>query len=272
MKIEREHIEVGSATIYYQVAGAGEPVVLVHGLSGSTKWWAKNIEALARHFRVHLIDLIGFGGSQGRSRFVLSEAAGVLAEWMDQIGIEPANVVGHSMGGYISAELAADFPGRVDRLVLVDAAGLPFGYNYPKHAFGLLRVLRHLPFDFWPVLVQDAYRAGPVTILDALRQILFSDLRVKLAQIEVPALVVWGEHDTVIPVAVGETLSHSLPHAEFIVLDGAGHNPMWDRPLAFNRALLHFLTEGRQDGDATADLSQHPQRAPHAGAPTPSQA
>ncbi|HEV2127707.1 MAG TPA: alpha/beta fold hydrolase, partial [Thermomicrobiales bacterium] len=82
-----------------------------------------------------------FGESRGPNPFVLSEAAGYLAGWMDRLGIEQADIVGHSMGGFIAAELAADFPNRVARLVLVDAAVLPFGEGYLRHLTGLFRAL-----------------------------------------------------------------------------------------------------------------------------------
>src|SRR5262245_44334445 len=128
--IEHRRAQVGPAVIHYQVAGAGEPLVLVHGLSGSSRWWGRNIGALARHFQVYMIDLIGFGASRNRHPFVLAEAAGHLIRWMDQLGIARASFVGHSMGGFISAELAADAPARVERLVLVDAAAMPFEPSY----------------------------------------------------------------------------------------------------------------------------------------------
>src|SRR5581483_1554615 len=116
---ERRRIAVGPATIAYEVAGSGPPVVLLHGLSGSSRWWRRNIGALAPHRRVYIVDLIGFGASRGQARFVLAEAAGTLMRWLDLLGLARASLVGHSMGGLIAAELAADAPDRVDRLVLV---------------------------------------------------------------------------------------------------------------------------------------------------------
>ncbi len=188
--IERRCIEIGDVPIAYEVAGSGEPLVLVHGLSGSTRWWAKNVEALGWRFRVHSIDLVGFGESRGGHPFVLREAAGYLATWMDQVGIERADVVGHSMGGFIAAELAADFPDRCERLVLVDAAALPFGYGYLRHLVGLLRALWYTPISFLPVLATDACRAGPLAVLKAARRLLTSDIRPKLARIDAPTLLV----------------------------------------------------------------------------------
>lgn len=234
-------IRIDGVPIVYEEAGSGEPLVLIHGLSGSTRWWAKNIEALGRCFHVYSIDLVGFGESRGTHPFVLSEAAGRLAAWMDQLGIERANIVGHSMGGFIAAELAADFPDRIARLVLVDAAVLPFGYGYLRHLTGLLRALGYTPLSFLPVLATDAWRAGPMAVLKAARELLTADIRPKLSLIDAPTLLVWGEYDTVVPVEIGRQLLQHLRHADLMVIPAAGHNPMWGRAEIFNRAVLEFL-------------------------------
>ena len=234
--------------IYYQVAGEGPPLVLVHGLSGSGRWWARNVPRLAERFRVYVVDLIGFGRSRHGSSFVLSEAAERLAEWMGCIGLVRASIVGHSMGGLIAADLAADCPDRVERLVLVDAAAFSPGPDYGHHAMGLLSWLRYAPLGFLPVLVADAWRAGPITLARAARELLAIDLGPKVARVRAPTLIVWGEHDTVVPVEVGDRLRARLPGAELVVIPGAAHNPMWDRPEAFNRAVLEFLGSSRDSG------------------------
>src|SRR6185436_4249135 len=114
LRLERRRAKVGPATIAYEVAGSGPPVVLVHGLSGSSRWWRRNIGSLMPHRRVYVVDLIGFGASRARHPFALAEAAGYLIQWLDQLDLERVSLVGHSMGGLIAAELAADAPDRVD--------------------------------------------------------------------------------------------------------------------------------------------------------------
>ena len=246
MEIEKERVEIGPVRIYYQVVGAGPPVVLVHGLAGSSRWWQRNIEALARQFRVYVIDLIGFGKSQGRHAFALNEAAEHLAAWMDQLGIERAHLIGHSMGGVIAIDFAAQFPERVSRLVLVDAATFSFEHTLLENMIGLAKTLWYLPFSFLPVLFTDAYRAGPLTLWQAGRELLTTDVRATLSRMEGPVLIVWGEQDAVVPVEIGERLHHELPRAEFVVLERAGHTPMWDRADAFNDAVVRFLAEGEE--------------------------
>ena len=240
--LERHRLDVGGARVHFQTGGSGDPVVLVHGLSGSGRWWRRNVAALARQFRVFVVDLVGFGRSRGP--FVLAEAADVLAVWMGRLGLARAHVVGHSMGGYIAAALAVEAPERVGRLVLVDAAAFPLGWRPVRHAVRLVRAVRYMPPTFLPVLAADALRAGPRTLLRAAREVVDTDLGARCGQVRAPALVVWGEHDRVVPPAVGERLAACLPDGELAVIGGAGHNPMWDRPEAFNRVVLGFLTRG----------------------------
>jgi pimeloyl-ACP methyl ester carboxylesterase len=241
--LQRQHrvAQVGSATVHSQIVGSGPPVVLVHGMSGSARWWGKNVRALASHFELHIVDLIGFGKSRGH-RFVLSEAADSLHTWMGRLGVPRASLVGHSMGGFIVADMAARFPETVDRLVLVNAAALPFDYGHLQHAVGLARALPRLPLGFLTVLATDSYRAGPLTLLRAGRQLLRTDIRHQLAAIQAPTLLIWGERDSVVPPRIGRRLAEFLPHATLVVIKGAGHVPMWEQPSAFNAALLDFLT------------------------------
>jgi pimeloyl-ACP methyl ester carboxylesterase len=237
---EPRHVRVGSATIYAESRGVGRPLILVHGLGGSTRWWARNVPALARSCRVHAVDLVGFGRSR-RQRFALGEAAGLLVQWMAQLGLERASWVGHSMGGFIAAHLAAQFPARVERLVLVDAAALPLGRLSLRLVWRMALGLPHVPLTLLPGLCADALRAGPVTLATALRQLRAADIRLDLARIAAPTLILWGEHDALLPVAVGQRLQACLPQATFKVIAGAGHHPMWERPDAFNQAVSEFL-------------------------------
>jgi pimeloyl-ACP methyl ester carboxylesterase len=239
--LERQQVRVGPARIAYGVAGAGPPVVLIHGLSGSGRWWRRTVGALTPHRRVYVVDLIGFGASRNRLPFILGEAAGYLLRWMDQLKIERVSLVGHSMGGLIVAELAADVPERVDRLVLVDPAALPFEIGFLSHAISLIRELRYLSPSFVPVLLADALRAGPITLWRAAAGLLLTDMRPKLERISAPTLVIWGEHDALVPLALAKQLASYLRYEQLVVIKGAGHVPMWDRPQAFNRALTEFL-------------------------------
>ena len=232
--------KVGEATVAYSVAGNGPALVLLHGLSGSARWWGKNVAALAAHFRVYVVDLIGFGRSRGQ-RFVLEEAPAILAGWAEQVGVDHFHLMGHSMGGWVAVELAVQHPEWINRLVLVDAAAAPLGRSWWNSALRLAPSLVYMPLDFLPVLVGDALRAGPLTLLRASRDLHRIDNQADLEKLAARTLIVWGEHDQLLPVAYGRNLQQALPGAEFVVLSGAGHNAMWDRAERFNRLALAFL-------------------------------
>jgi pimeloyl-ACP methyl ester carboxylesterase len=92
-----------------------------------------------------------------------------------------------------------------------------------------------------PVLVRDALYAGPATLLRASRDLLAEDVRGDLRRVEAPALLIWGKNDTLIPPSAGELMRAEIPDSRLLVIEGAGHNPMFDRPREFDRALLAFL-------------------------------
>jgi pimeloyl-ACP methyl ester carboxylesterase len=234
--------KVGPLTVHYEVTGEGPAVVLIHGLSGSGRWWAYNVPALAQRYRVYNVDLIGFGRSRGQ-RLVLWEAAGWLTKWLHVAGIAQAHLVGHSMGGYIATEVAATAPEAVRRLVLVDALVFPMGPGLVRHALDLARATRYMTPNFLHVLVDDALRAGSRTMWRATREVLSADLSNRLGSVKAETLVVWGENDTLLGLELGRKLAEQLGRASFVCVQGAGHNPMWDRPQRFNELLLDFLAD-----------------------------
>ena len=223
--------------------GSGPPLILLHGLAGSARWWSRNVPALSRTFRVVTIDLPGFGATHRGHRLDLDEVADQLAAIMDQLGLERASVIGHSMGGLIAGGLAAERPERVDRLILVDAAFLSLDRAAGRSVSGSAATLRWTAPSLLPVLIADGLRSGPIRLTDAAMQLLRADWRAKLPMITAPTLVIWGEHDTICPVTIGRGIVAGIPGSRLVVIDGAAHNPMWERPEMFNRQVLDFLAE-----------------------------
>ncbi len=242
---------IGGYEIHSLEYGSGtEDVILVHGLSGSSRWWARNIPALAQRYRVLIPDLIGFGRSpRPRGRLPsIDHLADVLGEWIRRVGKPEAHVIGHSMGGQLAIHLAAKHPEQVIRLVLVDAAGLPRPVTprtVVRFAREIAPVWRWGDLSFVPVIVSDAWTAGPRTLLQAIGHILSDDVRPLLPRIRAPTLVLWGERDSWVPLAHGEEMHERIPGARFAILRHAAHNPMVDRPSDFNRTVIDFLSEGR---------------------------
>lgn len=224
---------------------ASEALILLHGLSGSSAWWSRNVPELCDRYRVILPDLVGFGSSPTVRRLPgPRQSADLVARWMDHLRLERAHLAGHSMGGQVAIHLAAHHPERLDRLVLVDAAGIP----RPLSPRELLRFgMEAAPLWRWgdpfflPEIVRDALSAGPRTILRAISHIVRDDVRPLLEEIRAPTLVIWGERDSLVPLTHAWQLRQQIPEAELAVLRGAAHNPMVDRPADFNRLVLRFL-------------------------------
>jgi len=220
-------------------------VILVHGLAGSTQWWSRNVEAFCREFRVVIPDLIGFGETRLAGRLPqMPHVAETLCDWMAELDLKRAHVVGHSMGGQIAVHLAARFPKRVDRLVLVDSAGIPRPLRPREVARSALALAPPRTWGdrrFLPRIARDAWIAGPRTLAQAIFHIVRDDVRPLLPRIRAPTLVVWGERDRLVPAADAQVFRALIPGSRSVTIDGAAHNPMIDRPAAFNRAVLAFL-------------------------------
>lgn len=237
-------VRLSGGTARYAVAGAGSPLVLVHGLSGSGRWWTRNLGALARQHRVHLVDLPGSGRLRRGWRFSLAVAAEWLGEWADAVGLARAHYVGHSMGGGICIQLAAERPRAVGRLVLVAPIGIPWGRSATAHTGALAREALGLPPRFAPLLAADALGTGPRAVLRAAREVIAVDLREEMTRVRAPTLLVWGARDGLVPAGMGAEVARQIPGATTVVIPGTGHVPMFARPREFNRQVLAFLREG----------------------------
>jgi len=222
--------------------GEGDPIILVHGLSASSRWWVRNVPALAEHYQVYLIDLPGFGAMRRFFyRFALDNVTSWLLAWMDAVGLKQAHFIGHSMGGYICISVAAQRPTIVHSLILVFPAGLPGARTLLGYLVPLVQTSCYATRSFLPVLFYDAWRAGPLTFLRAARDLLNKDMRDLLATIAVPTLLIWGENDTLVPAAFGDILRQEIANSRLLVLKKAGHIVMYDLSQEFNTAILAFL-------------------------------
>lgn len=227
-------------------AGSGTPVALIHGLSGSSRWWSRNWDALAAKHCVAAVDLTGFG--RNRRFFGLpavlpsfAEVTSLLARWLETFG-EPVHLMGHSMGGALAIRLAAERPDLVRSLTLVNSAGMPFHLDIRPH----VRPLPKPPYGgpgIARVLVPDFLRAGPASVAIASTRVLKSDERAAMHALRVPTLLVWGENDPLVPLIYGEAMRDEIADARLVVIPRAAHVAMWDAPEEFNRIALAFLDE-----------------------------
>ena len=249
--------------IHYVEAGTGPTVILLHGLGGSTQVWQFNIGALAEKYHVVVPDQIGFGKSdKPLVNYRIRTYVDFLDQFCKQLKIERATLIGNSMGGWVAAMFAASFPDRVDKLVLVDAAG----YAPPKDLdtrifFGLNPTTR----EGMKVLVEKVFynkafqtdaaidmaiaarlAAGDGYTINSITESIirgedFLDDVVKT--IKRPTLLIWGRQDGLVPLAEGERFNKDIAGSKMIVIDQCGHVPNLEKPGEFNAAVLKFLGE-----------------------------
>ena len=234
--MELREITVEGRPVRYRVAGSGEPLVLVHGLAGSWRWWSPLFDALTERHRVHVLDL-----PRPRHTSGLVEMSVWLSRWLDAAGLDRADVVGHSLGGLLAAELAARQPARVGRLALVAPAGIPCGRSIPGRALPIFEALYDVRSSLH-VVAADAMRAGPLDLARGVAFVWRSDLRGELGAVRAPTLVVWGEGDRLVPARLAEEWHRLLPQARVVRLR-CGHVPMLEAPGELAVSLLGFLSE-----------------------------
>lgn len=237
-------MRVGGQIVRYASEGEGPPVVLVHGLGGSARWWRTTTAALAVDHRVIVPELPGFGHGLGAPRFHLPDAVAILGRAIARLGLERPALVGHSLGALVCLGVAAASPAAISRLVLVSP---PVRTASPRLAGNLLPMIRTLaglaPSDALTVVSDVASRA-PLALWEAAAEILAreGDPGIR-AEPPVPTLVLLGARDAVVPVGGAGWIARALPGARVVVIPGAGHVPMFDRPDALNAELRSFLDE-----------------------------
>ena len=252
--------------IHYIEAGTGPTVILLHGLGGSTQVWQFNIAALAEKYHVVVPDQIGFGKSdKPLVNYRIRTYVDFLDQFCKQLKIERATLVGNSMGGWIAAMFTAAFPDRVDKLVLVDAAG----YTPPKDIdtrtfYGLNPTTREgMKILVAKVFYNKAFQTDAAIDLAIAARLAAGDgytinsitdsivrgedfLDDVVKTIKRPTLIIWGRQDGLVPLAEGEHFNKDIAGSKLIVIDQCGHAPNVEKPGEFNAAVLKFLAEGPQ--------------------------
>jgi len=261
-----KEISVFGQKIHYVEAGTGPTVILLHGLGGSTQAWQFNIAPLAEKYHVVVPDQIGFGKSdKPLVNYRIRTYVDFLDQFCKQLKIERASLVGNSMGGWIAAAFTAAFPDRVDKLVLVDAAGHAppkdldtrsfYGLN-PTTREGMKVLVAKVFYN--KLFLTDAaidqaiaarLAAGDGYTINSITESIirgedFLDQTVKT--IKNPTLIIWGRQDGLVPLSEGEQFNKDIAGSKLIVFDQCGHVPNFEKAGEFNAAVLKFLGEGAQ--------------------------
>lgn len=209
----------------------------MHGLSGSWRWWSRALPLLARSNACHILDVPRVATPEG--------AAEWLAAWADAVGLDSFALVGHSLGGAAATRFAATRAVRVTALALVAPAGIPAERRLVRYARPLLSELLATDGRFLAQLGVDAIRARPAALLRGGLSAIRANLRDDARAVRARTLLVWGDRDALVPVALAEEWQAALPSSRLAVIPGVGHVPMVTRPREFSELLLEFLDETR---------------------------
>lgn len=280
----RQEVPVHGHGVAFRRGGSGEPIVLIHGLAGSSHTWRGVMPVLGEHYDVLAPDLLGHGESaKPMGDYSLGAHASGLRDLMLTLGVSHATIVGHSFGGGVAMQLAYQHPEMVDRLILVASGGLG------REVSWLLRLVT-LPFaeQFMP-LVFPRWFAGSGTAVSSylgergIEAPWLSELwrsysslagaenrkafvrtirtviepggqsvsaldRLYLAA-QVPTLIVWGERDGIIPVAHAHAAHEAIPGSRLEILPRVGHFPHTEQPRRFVQVVEEFMDETEPGAD-----------------------
>jgi pimeloyl-ACP methyl ester carboxylesterase len=275
-RTHRRFVEMDGRRVNVVELGQGDrTIVFIHGLAGSWQNWLENLPHFAAAgYRVIAFDLPGFGASDlPRDKISIPGYGRFVDVLLDRLGVGPAIVVGNSMGGFIAAELAIQVPERVDRLVLVSAAGLTIEYQRHERVLGLLQYgsrwlaawggfvaarsdavsrrprARQLLLRLVvaspellpaPLISEQVRGSGKPGFVDALDALTDYPIRERLGRIGCPTLIVWGAEDHLVPVRDADEFERLIPGARKVVWPETGHVAMLERPVAFNALVEGF--------------------------------
>jgi 4,5:9,10-diseco-3-hydroxy-5,9,17-trioxoandrosta-1(10),2-diene-4-oate hydrolase len=269
---EEAFVDVAGARVYYLHAGSGRPMLLIHGLVGSSRNWRSNIDTLAQHASVYAIDLVNMGKSQrvgGLDPGLRATAHRIIAV-MDALELSETDIVAHSHGGAVALMLAALHPRRVRRLVLFAPAnpychsGDPIVRTYSTPWGGVLAgALPYLPTPIQRIALGEMYGGSDRVVdscleeivdrlrnRDTMRHVLsilrcwFSErakLKAALGRVKIPTLLVWGDCDCTVSLSSAVKLKRKLRSSDLIVLPGGGHAIFEETPEQANRIVLEWL-------------------------------
>ena len=217
-------------------------VVLVHGLSMSSLYMLPLAKRLARDFRVYVPDLPGYGTSEKpKDSLDIPTLAGILAEWMDVMKVGPAVLVGNSLGCHFIAALYAIAPEKITHTVLVGPYPDPSARGYPSTIKrGFLQLFFEPPI-FYAVALMDYLAHGVKHTFQTIDHAFDDPFEARLAHMNVPALVVRGQHDRITSSQWAEAAARLLPQGRLVTVPGGGHVVNYDAAEQLARVVRSFV-------------------------------
>lgn len=249
-------IEIDELKLNFIVEGEGDNVVILHGWGANINTIMPIFNILKDKFKVHAIDLPGFGESEEPKEPIDSfKYAEIVKSYMDKMGIEKVILIGHSLGGKISIILGKKYPDLVEKIVLVNSAGLipkrGVKYYTKVYSFKALRfIYRNIFFwlkneekmeKFYKKFGSTDYKESSGVMRKILVTVVNENLKPLLKEIQAPTLLIWGDEDTSTPLYMGKIMENEIKDAGLVVLEGTGHFSYLDDYGRFSIILKAFL-------------------------------
>lgn len=243
--------EIDNLKVYYEIKGKGEPIFLLHGWAGRIESFKPVFEILSSKFKIYAFDLPGFGRSNLPSyTWGTSDYASFIIKFLEKEKLQKIHLIGHSFGGRIAITLAANFPEKIKKLILVDSAGIK-----PKKSLlyylkiGIFKAWKKLCFGkfgkkmkniLYHLLGSNDYKeAGQMR--NILVKIVNEDLKYLLPQIKTPTLLIWGEQDKAVPIKYAKIMEKEIKNSQLIIFKNAGHFSYLDKLKEFCQSTINFL-------------------------------
>jgi pimeloyl-ACP methyl ester carboxylesterase len=242
-----------SVNIRYRTEGHGKPVLLLHGWGANLDSFRQVFADLATSYQVTAIDFPGHGQSGlPPESWDVSDFTACLLDLMDQLHLDRPSIIAHSFGGRVSIKLAAGWPQRLNRLILVDAAGVPSPRSLKfKLKVAFAKIAKAIAPYLGPIgaalkarvyaAVQSRDYAAAGSLRETFVKVIREDLTPYLPKIQAPTLLIWGENDHDTPVSSAETMKRLIPNSELVVLKDAGHFAYIDQFSLFRLRVRKFL-------------------------------
>ena len=249
--------------VHYEVFGRGRPVILLHGWLGSWGLWQETMTWLGRYYRTYALDFWGFGESgKKRDSYAVQDFVSLVDQFMEQLGIAQAPLVGHSMGGTVSLSVAIQYPQRVSKVVVIGSPIVGSSLNFLLKWFGyrLVAYIVHnnlwiLRLGFrllaplytrdrrWPEMMdRDLSKTTLASFLMSIASLRRTDLRPQLNRVAIPVMGMYGDKDIVVDPGQWKPLLQGVPQARLERFEESGHFIMLDEPEKFTRAIHDFLS------------------------------
>lgn len=254
-------LTINKMQLSYKLAGNGKsPVILLHGWGCDKHIWGKVFDTLSENFTTYALDFPGFGSSsEPPNAWGAYEYANLTKQFLQQLNIKNAILIGHSFGGRVSIILGSDQELFLKKIILVGSAGVKpsRGLNYYTKVYSykaLKQLLKLVPNKKWQanILTQwrgkvgsnDYQKASPI-MRQTLVRVVNEDLQDKMPHIRVPCLLIWGKNDTATPVSDAKIMEQKIPDAGLVVLDNCGHYCFLEQQYQFNLIVDSFLKEDK---------------------------